>query len=198
VADGATLILPDGAERELTGPTFSIGRADESDLELAADTVSRLHALLVESEGRWLVEDRGSSNGTYLNGNRIQPGVRLPLRHGDRVTIGSQHLVFSYPAEVADPERTTPLEESVPPLTRPLSPFQTQVVRCLCEPWLAGGTLDDLPTNEEIARRLGTPRATETVKAALRRAYAKAGLTTGPPYAKRRALCKLARQRGWI
>jgi pSer/pThr/pTyr-binding forkhead associated (FHA) protein len=198
VAGRPTLILPDGVERDLTGPTFSIGRADESDLELAVDTVSRLHALLVESEGRWFVEDRGSFNGTYLNGNRIQPGVRLPLRHGDRVTLGSQHLVFSHSAELADAERTTPLEEAPPPLTRPLSPFQTQVVRCLCEPWLAGGTLDDLPTNEEIARRLGTPGATETVKAAMRRAYAKAGLTTGPPYAKRRALCKLARQRGWI
>ena len=52
--------------------------------------------------------------------------------------------------------------------------------------------------HEEIAARLGTPGATETVKAALRRAYAKAGLTEGSPYAKRRALCKIARQRGWV
>ena len=198
MAAPASVILADGSERPLTAPLFTIGRSDSNDLELAADTVSRLHAAVVESHGRWFVEDRGSFNGTYLNGNRIQPGVRLPLRHGDRVTVGSQHLVFSCPAELGDPERTTPIEESAPPLQRPLSPFQTQVVRALCDSWLAGGSLDDLPTNEEIARRLGTPGATETVKAALRRAYSKAGLTTGPPYAKRRALCKLARQRGWI
>jgi pSer/pThr/pTyr-binding forkhead associated (FHA) protein len=194
----ASLILADGTERELERPVFTIGRAADSDLELLAETVSRLHALMAESEGRWFVEDRGSFNGTYLNGTRLQPGIRLPLRHGDRVTVGSEHLVFSCPSELADPERTSPLEEAPPPLTRPLSPFQTQVVRCLCDPWLAGGVLDDLPTNEEIARRLGTPGATEAVKAALRRAYAKAGLTSGPPYAKRRALCKVARQRGWI
>jgi hypothetical protein len=72
------------------------------------------------------------------------------------------------------------------------------LTEALCSGWLAGGSLDDLPTNEEIAARLGTPGATETVKAALRRAYAKAGLTEGSPYAKRRALCKIARQRGWV
>jgi pSer/pThr/pTyr-binding forkhead associated (FHA) protein len=198
VGSGASLILANGAERELAGPSFTIGRADDSDLELPVGTVSRLHAVVSQSEGRWFVEDRGSFNGTYLNGVRLQPGTRLPLRHGDRITVGSEHVVFSCPAELADPDRTSPLEEALPPLTRPLSPFQAQVVRCLCDPWLAGGTLDDLPTNEQIARRLGTPGATETVKAALRRAYAKAGLSGGSPYAKRRELCKLARQRGWI
>jgi pSer/pThr/pTyr-binding forkhead associated (FHA) protein len=198
VAGRASLVLPDGSEHPLARPVFTIGRTEENDLRLSADTVSRMHALVIESAGRWFIEDRGSFNGTYLNGNRIQPGVRLPLRHGDRVTVGSESIVFASPAELSDPDRTEPLADAVQPLTRPLSPFQTQVVRCLCEPWLAGGSLDDLPSNEEIARRIGTPGATETVKAALRRAYAKAGLATGPPYAKRRALCKLARQRGWV
>ena len=74
---------------------------------------------------------------------------------------------------------TTALQVGPPALTRPLSPFQRQVVEALCAGWLAGGSLDDLPTNDEIAARLGTPGATETVKAALRRAYAKAGLDGG-------------------
>ena len=92
-----------------------------------------------------------------------------------------------------DPEVTTALQTGPPALTRPLSPFQRQVVEALCSGWLAGGSLDDLPTNEEIAARLGTPGATETVKAALRRAYAKAGLTrarrtrSGGPLQDRRA-----------
>ena len=79
-----------------------------------------------------------------------------------------------------------------------LSPLQLHVVRCLCESWLEGATLDQLPSNEQIADRLGTPGATGTVKAALRRAYAKVGLTSGTPHAKRRALCRVARQQGWI
>jgi hypothetical protein len=197
VADDATLILSDGGEREL-GDGVSIGRSDENDLVLDDETVSRHHALVVESGERWFLEDRGSFNGTMLNGVRVQPGVRLPLRHGDRVSFGSQAVVFSWPAGIDDLDKTRPLAQVTPPLTRPLSPFQQQVVQCLCTPWLAGGTLDDLPSNDDIAAKLGTPGATETVKAALRRAYAKAGLTAGSPYAKRRALCRVARQRGWI
>src|SRR2546423_11201451 len=50
-----------------------------------------------------------------------------------------------------------------------LSPLQTQVVRCLCGPWLEGASLESLPSNEQIASLLGTPGATETVKATLRR-----------------------------
>ena len=197
VAAPASLILPDGTERELE-PHFTLGRADDCDLRLAMTTVSRRHALITNAAGGWFVEDRGSFNGTFLNSSRIQPGVRLPLRHGDRIGLGNVTLVFSCPAQLQDPDRTTPLDEAPPALVRPLSPFQQQVVRALCEGWLAGGSLEDLPSNEHIAARLGTPGATETVKAALRRSYAKAGLTSGSPYAKRRALCKIARQRGWV
>jgi pSer/pThr/pTyr-binding forkhead associated (FHA) protein len=197
VTGRAAVILPDGGERELTSDV-TIGRLEENDVALDKPTVSRRHALISRREGRWFVEDRGSSNGTYLNGTRIQPGVPLPLRHADRIAIGDELLVFSDPAQLDDPERTEPLEEGAPEVWVPLSPFQRQVVQCLCSGWLAGASLEQLPTNDEIARRIGTPGAVETVKAALRRAYAKAGLTRTSPHTKRRDLCRLARQRGWI
>ena len=197
MAGEAAFILGDGSEHPLRDG-FTVGRAEECDLSLERPTVSRHHAVVEESDDRWFLEDRGSFNGTFLNGTRVQPGVRLPLRHGDRIGFGDETVVFSWPSQLADLDRTTPLAASPPPLARPLSPFQTQVVACLCDAWLQGGSLDALPSNEEIAARLGTPGATETVKAALRRAYAKAGLTSGSPYAKRRSLCRVARQRGWI
>ena len=197
MAATAGLILPDGTERELSAE-FSIGRAEENDLTIEKPTVSRHHAVLTEEGERWFLEDRGSFNGTFLNGSRIQAGAKVPLRHGDRIGLGAESVVFSAPGSLVDPEVTTALQTGPPAMTRPLSPFQRQVVEALSSGWLAGGSLDDLPTNEEIAARLGTPGATETVKAALRRAYAKAGLTEGSPYAKRRALCKIARQRGWV
>ena len=197
MAHAAGLILSDGTERTLA-PAFSIGRAEDNDLAIEKSTVSRHHALITEEGDRWFLEDRGSFNGTFLNGSRIQAGAKVPLRHGDRIGLGAESAVFSAPGSLIDPEVTTALQVGPPALTRPLSPFQRQVVEALCAGWLAGGSLDDLPTNEQIAARLGTPGATETVKAALRRAYAKAGLTEGSPYAKRRALCKIARQRGWI
>jgi predicted component of type VI protein secretion system len=192
---GASVIFSDGLERPLEGD-LAIGRGPENDVVLHLKSVSREHARLVRDGDRWYVEDRGSFNGTQLNGQRVPPGTRLPLRHADRIEVGTQVLVFSQPAEAEDPDRT----ESAQAVQsgRALSPLQLQVVRLLAEPWLEGGTLDRLPSNEEIAAKLGTPGAAGTVKAALRRAYAKAGVSDLPAHAKRRALCRIARERDWI
>jgi predicted component of type VI protein secretion system len=192
------LTFPDGTEHELKG-SVTIGRDAKNDLTFASPTVSREHATIGFRDGRWYVEDRGSFNGTFLNGTRVQPGTPLPLRHADRIGIGSETLLFSWPAQLQDPNTTEPLEEiGGPSDAAQLSAFQRQVVQCLCEPWLAGASLESLPSNEQIAGQLGTPGATGTVKAALRRIYAKAGLSDQPAHAKRRALCRVARTRGWV
>ena len=191
------LTFPDGTEHELK-ESLTIGRGPENDVTLASPAVSRTHAAFVLREGRWYIEDRGSYNGTFLNGARVNPGTPLPLRHADRIEIGGETLLFSWPAQLQDPETTEPLEEVAPADATQLSSFQRQVVQCLCGPWLAGASLESLPSNEQIASMLGTPGATGTVKAALRRIYAKAGLSGQPAHAKRRALCRIARQRGWV
>jgi hypothetical protein len=191
------LTLPDGTEYELDD-RLAIGRAPENDLALTSKQVSREHAVLNFRDGRWFLEDRGSYNGTFLNGTRLQPGVPLPLRHADRISIGPEELVFSWPAQREDPNSTDTYERLATGGGPRLSHFQTQVVRCLCEQWLAGASLESLPSNDQIAAQLGTPGAEGTVKAALRRVYTKAGLAGMPAHAKRRALCRIARQRGWI
>jgi pSer/pThr/pTyr-binding forkhead associated (FHA) protein len=191
------LTFANGEEHELK-ESLTIGRDTANDLTFESPTVSRAHAALNLKDGRWYLEDRGSFNGTFLNGTRLQPGRPLPLRHADRIAVGSETLLFSWPAQLKDPDTTEPLEEVAPADAAQLSTFQRQVVQCLCEPWLAGASLERLPSNEQIAQRLGTPGATGTVKAALRRIYAKAGLSDQPAHAKRRALCRVARQRSWI
>lgn len=191
------LTLPDGTEQELT-TTVTIGRANENDLTLASKSVSREHAAIIRRDGRWFVEDRGSFNGTFVNGARVQPGSAVPLRHADRIVVGSETLLFSWPTQSADPEATEQVTENAGADSPQLSAFQRQIVSCLCGPWLAGATLESLPSNEDIAAQLGIPGATDAVKAALRRIYAKAGLVGQPAHAKRRALCRVARQRGWV
>jgi len=197
MAGGTWLTFPDGSDHELED-TITIGRDTKNDLTLASPTVSREHAVLTLREGRWFLEDRGSYNGTFLNGARLQAGTPLPLRHADRIGIGSETVLFSWPSQVLDPDKTDTLHEIEPPDATQLSAFQRRVVECLCGPWLAGAGLESLPSNEQIAAELGTPGATGTVKAALRRIYAKAGLSDEPAHAKRRALCRIARQRGWL
>ena len=192
------LTFPDGSEHELK-ETVTIGRDDRNDITFASASVSRDHAAVTLRDGRWYLEDRGSFNGTFLNGVRVQPGTPLPLRHADRIGIGAETVLFSWPAQLQDADTTEPLEEvAASNGGAQLSAFQRQVVHALCGPWLAGASLESLPSNEQIAAQLGTPGATGTVKAALRRIYAKAGLSDQPPHAKRRALCRVARQNGWI
>jgi pSer/pThr/pTyr-binding forkhead associated (FHA) protein len=194
----AALILPDGREVRLRGDSF-VGRDEVNQIQIENSTVSRRHALLVERDNKWWIADSGSYNGTFLNDRRLPPGVALQLRHTDRIRVGSEVLVFSAPALLDDPDRTETHEHQLPQsAVAQLSSLQLQVVRCLCTPWLEGASLDELPSNEQIAAELGTPGSAATVKAALRRAYSKAGLTEGSPHAKRRALCRVARQRGWV
>jgi hypothetical protein len=51
-------------------------------------TVSRRHAKIVGTEGRYTIEDLGSSNGSFINGTRIEPGHAHHLKAGDRIMLG--------------------------------------------------------------------------------------------------------------
>src|SRR5512135_1297706 len=68
----------------------TVGRHDGCQLRIKASQVSRRHCELVEKGGVLLVRDLGSSNGTYVNGRRIQ-GRRV-LEPGDEIMIGQVKL----------------------------------------------------------------------------------------------------------
>jgi DNA-binding winged helix-turn-helix (wHTH) protein len=84
-----------------------VGRHPESDIWLDATSVSRVHASVAISGGRDTVEDRRSTNGTFVNGVRITS--RYPLVDGATVTFGSEPAVFR---EWSD--ATAPPTEPVP------------------------------------------------------------------------------------
>ena len=69
-----------------------VGRHPDSGIWLDASSVSREHAHIVVTRGRATVEDRGSTNGTFVNGKRI--AARHPLVDGTKVTFGSEETVF--------------------------------------------------------------------------------------------------------
>jgi hypothetical protein len=73
------------------GPRTRIGRSPECEVFLDDVTVSRNHAVLVERDGRFFVEDEGSLNGTFVNRHRIDSVV---LAHGDELQIGKYRLTF--------------------------------------------------------------------------------------------------------
>ena len=68
------------------GPINSIGRNVNNTIYVEDDFVSATHAMLTFRGRSWFVEDQGSTNGTYVNGHRIDRPVALSF--GDELTIG--------------------------------------------------------------------------------------------------------------
>jgi pSer/pThr/pTyr-binding forkhead associated (FHA) protein len=66
-----------------------IGRHRSCDVVLSDLSVSRRHARLFFRDGRWILQDLHSTNGTQVNGSRVG---RCELRPGDDITIGDEHL----------------------------------------------------------------------------------------------------------
>lgn len=190
------LAASSGVRAELSDG-LTVGRAPHVGLRLDDASVSREHAVVRRAQSAWTVTDKGSRNGTLLNGTRIPMFVDCPLRDGDRLEFGG----IAVSVELADPERTDETTAMSLAGVRdaavvdPLSPYQLQVVRCLAEPWVRGG---QPATNAEIAGALGTPLAVDAIKAALRRAYVKTGLAELPTHTKRRELCRVAQDRRWL
>jgi serine phosphatase RsbU (regulator of sigma subunit) len=94
---------------------YSVGRrcvlgrhteCDISDIFAENNSVSRFHAMVELAGGRYTVEDKGSRNGTFLNGQRLTE--RAPLRSGDRLSVGGVELTFLEEADATGPAAVTP------------------------------------------------------------------------------------------
>jgi DNA-binding response OmpR family regulator len=89
---------PTGREHLLASEVATIGRAVESDIVITSKRVSREHAQVQRQGRRMVLADLGSTNGTFLNDERVLAPVEL--RDGDCVSIGDVELTFH------DPEST--------------------------------------------------------------------------------------------
>jgi len=75
-----------GTTIELTETPITIGRANDSTLVISDDYASSRHARLFPQDGQWLVEDLGSTNGTYLDRSKVTRPTPVPL--GVPIRIG--------------------------------------------------------------------------------------------------------------
>jgi pSer/pThr/pTyr-binding forkhead associated (FHA) protein len=87
--------LSDEQAFPLEGRTATIGRHEDNDIVLAGPTVSARHATLRREPVGVVLEDEGSLNGTFVNGNLIQQHL---LEAGDQIQVGPHLLVFVPPA----------------------------------------------------------------------------------------------------
>ncbi|MDQ1747324.1 MAG: hypothetical protein QOD07_1587 [Frankiaceae bacterium] len=79
-----------GTTLPLDNTPITIGRADGSTLVISDDYVSSNHARLVPSGDAWVLEDLGSTNGTFLDRQRVTAATQVPL--GTPIRIGKTVL----------------------------------------------------------------------------------------------------------
>jgi hypothetical protein len=80
-----------GRSLALTRDRVQVGRGQECELSLSDSSVSRLHLVLIKSEGVWLFEDQQSENGTYLDGQWTRKGLLHP---GEPLELGRTMIVL--------------------------------------------------------------------------------------------------------
>ena len=85
-------------KRGSIAPDIFIGRAPTSDIVLTSSLVSKSHAQItpVQDSGDFQVSDMFSSNGTFLNGERIQPFEKHQINDHDRIGFGPDYLLVYY------------------------------------------------------------------------------------------------------
>lgn len=96
------------------GESLSVGRIGANALILDDNSVSKTHAALaVSDDGSLSVADTGSTNGTFINGERIAYGKAVRLAEGDRVNFGTVEVTFEHVPRPVVIEEEMPADEEV-------------------------------------------------------------------------------------
>ena len=100
-------------------PSFTIGRAEGANLRSRSPSVSRHHCTIQVGDDTVMIQDLGGENGTFVNGNRVTSP--LPLKHGDKLVVGTHLFVLSI-KQGEQVQETAPnelFELTPPPTTSP-------------------------------------------------------------------------------
>ncbi len=109
---------PDNTQTDVVlGPSSTVGRQTGNDIVIADQRVSRQHAVITCQAGVCHITDLGSSNGTYVGGEKLAPNVPTLLTPGAPVTMGSHSLALHVepvpgprPGEPVQPGTADPAE----------------------------------------------------------------------------------------
>lgn len=97
---------------------IEVGRSTEADLNFGADNkyLARRHATFMFSNGKWYLVDNNSTNGTYINGVKLQPGKKYQLAADDEIVFaGYTKLIFYKTPWAPTPPIVPPMPPHKPP-----------------------------------------------------------------------------------
>ncbi len=111
-----------GAAYTLEGDQIDIGRDSTNEIVINDAEISRRHARLTFQGGKYVLEDLGSTNGTFVNGQRLA-GPRV-LKPGEVISFGEQIVMVFEASSSFDPGATvvSPRAAAVPAASRPVMP----------------------------------------------------------------------------
>lgn len=172
---------------------WTLGRSGEMDLAITWDAeVSSVHAELQRYGGEVTIADDGlSTNGTYLNNQKVAGRARL--RDRDRIRVG--RTVLAYRSGQCPHARAT-LAATEPFDVVNLTETQRSILVALCRPLADGATVATPATNQQIASEVHL--SVDAVKTHLRTLFAKFGLADLPQNQKRAKLAECALRQGVV
>jgi FHA domain-containing protein len=192
------LLYRDGDKRQriikLDGRrVLTVGRDERADVPLSWDNqVSRLHAELECIAGHWTVVDDGlSSNGSFVNGERV--AGRRRLSDGDALRFGRTRVTYRAPGRGFS--SMTAVGEQIP-TAESLSPAQRRVLIALCRPYKGSPPFATPATNQQIADELVL--SVDAIKTHLRVLFHKFGVEHFPQNQKRARLVERALLSGLV
>ncbi|XP_011653528.1 LOW QUALITY PROTEIN: uncharacterized protein LOC101219513 [Cucumis sativus] len=107
---GSKVEMPDAFE--IVSNEVTVGRLpDKADIVIPVATVSAQHARIKNQEDRLLVIDLDSTNGTFINDKRLNPGVVAAVSSGNSITFGDIHLAMFQVAKLKTVEAASKIQE---------------------------------------------------------------------------------------
>ncbi len=92
-------LVENGGNYPITHWENVIGRSRSADINIPLKTMSNNHALLKrQDEGKWIIKDIGSHNGTVVNGFKLEPHKRYLISTGDEIVLGGVHCTVAPPS----------------------------------------------------------------------------------------------------